>query len=104
MLKGAELIAHPSNLVLPHCPASMKTRALENRVYVATADRVGVERGLRFIGQSQIVSPRGQILYRASPVSEECVVRDIDLSFARDKFVTPMNNILEDRVPGAYAR
>jgi len=103
MLRGAEVIAHPSNLVLPHSPGSMKTRALENHVYVVTADRVGVERGLRFIGKSQIVSPRGQILYRASPVSEECFVRDIDLSLARDKSVTPMNNILEDRVPRAYA-
>jgi len=103
MLKGAEVIAHPSNLVLPHCPGSMKTRALENHVYVVTADRVGVERGLRFIGQSQIVSPRGQIVYQASPVSEECVVREIDLSLARDKSVTPMNNLLKDRVPRAYA-
>jgi predicted amidohydrolase len=102
MLKGADVIAHPSNLVMPHCPASMKTRALENHVYIVTADRVGVERGLRFIGQSQIVSSRGQIIYRASPVKEECVVRDIDLSSARDKSVTPMNDILKDRVPRAY--
>jgi len=102
MLKGAEVIAHPSNLVLPHCPDSMKTRALENHVYVVTADRVGVERGLRFIGQSQIVSPRGHVLYRASPTKEECIVRRIDLSLARDKAVTPKNNLLTDRMPLAY--
>jgi predicted amidohydrolase len=102
MLKGAEVIAHPSNLVLPHCPDSMKTRALENHVYVVTADRVGVERGLRFIGQSQIVSPRGRVLYRASPRKEECVIRTIDLSLARDKAVTPKNNLLKDRMPRAY--
>jgi beta-ureidopropionase len=102
MLKGAEVIAHPSNLVLPHCPDSMKTRALENHVYVVTADRVGVERGLRFIGQSQIVSPRGRVVYRASPAKEECVVRNVDLSLARDKAVTPKNNLLKDRMPQAY--
>ncbi len=102
MLKGAEVVAHPSNLVLPHCPASMKTRALENHVYVVTADRVGVERGLRFIGQSQIVSPRGRIIYRASATREECVVREIDLSRAHDKSVTSRNNLVKDRVPRAY--
>jgi len=104
MLKGAEVIAHPSNLVLPHCPDSMKTRALENRVYVITADRVGVERGLRFIGLSQIVTPRGQVLYRASGTREECVVRNIDLKLARNKSITPKNNLLRDRAPLAYAR
>jgi beta-ureidopropionase len=102
MLKGAEVIAHPSNLILPHCPESMKTRALENHVYVVTADRVGVERGLRFIGQSQIINPRGQVIYRASPTREECVIREIDLALARDKSVTSKNNLVKDRVPRAY--
>lgn len=102
MLKGAEVIAHPSNLVMPHCPDCMKTRALENHIYVVTADRVGVERGLRFIGQSQIVSPQGRVIYRASPTKEECVVRDINLELARDKSVTPRNDLVKDRVPQAY--
>ena len=102
MLKGAELIAHPSNLVLPHCPEAMKIRAIENRVYTVTADRVGVERGLRFIGQSEIVNPEGRILYRASETKEECVVKNIDLLTAHDKAVTPTNNLLKDRNPRAY--
>jgi len=102
MLKGAEVVAHPSNLVLPHCPDSMKTRALENHVYVVTADRVGVERGLRFIGQSQIVSPRGRVIYRASATEEGCIVRNVDLSQARNKSVTPKNNLVKDRFPLAY--
>jgi predicted amidohydrolase len=104
MLKGADVIAHPSNLVLPHCPDAMKTRALENRVYAVTADRVGVERGLRFIGQSQIVDPRGKIIYRASATREECVVRTINPSDARDKSITSQNDLLRDRAPRAYAR
>jgi len=103
MLKGAEIIAHPSNLVLPHCPDSMKTRALENRVFTVTADRVGVERGLRFIGQSQIINPKGQVLYRASEKGEECVVRTVSLEMARDKAVTPKNHVIKDRVPRIYA-
>ncbi len=104
MLKGAEVIAHPSNLVFSNCPEAMKTRALENRVYVITADRVGTERGLRFTGQSEIVNPLGEIIYRASGTKEECIVRKIDLAIARNKTVTPRNNLLRDRAPRAYAR
>jgi predicted amidohydrolase len=103
MLKGAEVIAHPSNLVMPHCPEAMKVRAVENKVFAVTADRVGVERGLRFIGRSEIVTPDGELLYRASPTSEECVVREIDLSRAHNKNVTPNNNLLRDRTPRAYS-
>ena len=103
MLKGAELIAHPSNLVLPHCPEAMKVRAIENHVFTVTADRVGTERGLRFIGQSEIVDPKGQILYRASQSREECVVRSVDVSRARNKSVTRLNDITKDRVPRAYS-
>ncbi|MBE9532051.1 MAG: acyltransferase, partial [Proteobacteria bacterium] len=59
-LKGADIICHPSNLVLPHCPQAMITRCLENRVFAITANRVGSEarvgaERLRFIGKSQIV-------------------------------------------------
>ena len=104
MLKGAEVIAHPSNLVLSNCPEAMKTRALENRVYAVTADRVGIERGLRYTGQSEIVNPLGRIIYRASATKEECVVRKIDLATARDKAVTSRNNLLRDRMPQAYSR
>lgn len=42
-LKGAQIIAHPANLVLQHCPDAIVTRCLENRVFIATADRVGNE-------------------------------------------------------------
>lgn len=103
-LKGAEVIAHPSNLVMPHCPDCMKTRALENRVYIITADRVGVERGLRFIGFSQIINPKGEILYRSSGTREEFVTRDIDLKLARDKSINRRNNLLKDRAPLTYMR
>ena len=66
-LKGAEIICHPSNLVLPHCPDAMVTRCLENRVFAITANRIGTEaRGgkppLTFIGNSEVVTPRGKIL------------------------------------------
>jgi len=101
MLKGARLIAHPSNLILPYCPDAMVLRSLENRVFSVTCNRIGEERGLVFIGQSQIVDSKGNVVYRAG-IKEECVVREVTLEEADNKFVTRKNNVLEDRNPDAY--
>jgi predicted amidohydrolase len=106
-LKGAEIIAHPSNLVLPHCPQAMITRCLENRIFAITADRVGEEERvpgekLTFIGQSQVVDPDGNILVRASETEEEVHIVDIDLEKSRDKYLNPKNEIFKDRRPDLY--
>lgn len=108
-LKGAELIAHPSNLVLPHCPDSMVTRCLENRVFSVTANRTGSEsRGgkerLTFIGSSEVVTPRGRILHRASRDQEELIVVDIDPAEARNKRLNSYNDLLQDRRPSFYGQ
>ena len=101
-IKGADIICHPSNLVLPHCPQAMITRCLENRVFAITANRIGIEerikkQRLRFIGQSEIVAPNGKILYRASGNREEIGIIEIDPKVARDKNITSLNNIFVDR-------
>ncbi|MBU7031656.1 MAG: acyltransferase [Theionarchaea archaeon] len=101
MLKGARLIAHPSNLILPYCPDAMVLRSLENRVFSVTCNRVGDERGLTFIGQSQIIDSKGNILYRAGR-AEEVVTREINLEDADSKYVTRRNHVLQDRNPHAY--
>lgn len=105
-LKGAQVLAHPANLVLANCPDCMPTRCLENRVYALTANRVGTEdRGghcLRYIGKSQIASPRGEIFRRAGTEGAEIVVVDAEISLADDKNVTPHNHLLNDRRPEAY--
>ncbi|MDP1676605.1 MAG: nitrilase-related carbon-nitrogen hydrolase [Bacteroidota bacterium] len=104
--KGAQLIAHPSNLVLPNCPNSMPTRCLENRVFAATANRIGTEdRGgirLSYIGQSQITSVKGEILHRASSDRLEVFVDEIDLTRADNKNVNERNNLFKDRRPEYY--
>ncbi len=107
-LKGADIICHPANLVLPHCPNAMVTRCLENRVYAITADRIGYEeRGekerLAFIGTSQVVSPSGEVLCRASQDKEEVKILDIDPREARKKAVNRHNDLLKDRRIDLYA-
>jgi 5-aminopentanamidase len=100
-LGGAEIICHPSNLVLPLCPAAMVTRCIENRVFAVTANRTGCEeRGkkkLTYIGQSQIVDPSGTVLLRSG--SEETLVGEVDIepSLARNKKILERNHIFDDR-------
>lgn len=107
-IKGAQLIAHPSNLVLPYCPDAMVTRCLENKVFAATADRVGVEnRGsfdLRFIGRSEIVSPRGEILTRLGTDEAGIVVVSVDLRDADKKKINRYNDLIADRKPDQYTK
>lgn len=106
-LRGADIIAHPSNLILPHCPDAMVTRCIENRVFAVTANRIGSEqRGdkekLPFIGKSQIASPTGEIIYRASGDKEELTVMEIAVERARDKNLNSMNNLFIDRKKEFY--
>jgi 5-aminopentanamidase len=106
-LKGADIIAHPSNLVLPHCPDAMVTRCLENRVFAVTCNRIGSEeragkKKLTYVGQSEVIAPDGTILHRAKPDQEELSVVEIDPLAARDKQITPYNNLLADRRPDLY--
>ena len=106
-LKGAQLIAHPANLVLPFCPDAMVTRCLENKVFAATADRVGEEnRGgvnLKFIGTSGIVAPNGSILCRLGTNEASIAVAEIDLSLANNKKINLHNNLFEGRRTDQYS-
>ena len=107
-INGAQLILHPSNLVLPYCPDAMITRCLENRVFAATADRVGREvRGdldLRFIGTSEIISPLGEILVRLGSQEPGVAVVTVDLGESSQKNVNKHNDLLADRRPEQYKR
>jgi predicted amidohydrolase len=100
-LRGADLICHPANLVLPFCQDAMITRCLENRVFAVTANRTGEEnRGgkfFRYTGGSQITAPGAKVLCRAGGETEESGAAEIDLSLARDKNLNPYNHALGDR-------
>jgi predicted amidohydrolase len=105
-LAGAHIICHSANLVLSYCQDAMITRALENRVFIITANRTGTEvRGRfthRFTGMSQIVSPEGRILCRAGEREEAVSVVRINPRDAQDKKITPLNDIFQDRRKGLY--
>lgn len=103
-LKGADVICHPSNLVLPGlAQRAIPIHALTNRVYVVTANRIGTEGELSFTGLSTIADPRGEVRLQASASEEGVGLVDSDAGLARDKQITSRNHVFADRRPGEYS-
>jgi len=107
-LQGADVIAHPSNLVLPGwCQQAMLVRALENRVYTVTANRVGAEHRaprpeLRFTGRSRMAGPTGHALADGPEQGTTVLKVEIDVSVSRCKTIASGNDILAERRPELY--
>jgi predicted amidohydrolase len=86
-LAGADLVVLPTNWPegAELSPAHVApTRALENRVFLATCNRIGIEGGVKFIGRSGIYDVLGRTLVEAGD-AEEVIVADVDLADAREK-------------------
>lgn len=101
-LRGAHIILHPANLVLPFCQKAMITRSIENRVFTATANRCGQERDLYFSGLSQITAPNGSLLVQADEESSGVFCAELDPGTAENKWITALNHVLNDRRPDLY--
>ncbi|MGB7055072.1 MAG: nitrilase-related carbon-nitrogen hydrolase [bacterium] len=106
-LKGAQIILHAANLVTPYCPDAMVTRAIENRVFIVTADRAGDEirgdKNFHFIGMSQVVAPNGEILVRIGEETD-AKVATVNLDEALDKKMNIHNDLFLDRRDDLYYR
>lgn len=95
-LDGADVIVAPTNwptgaeVSAEHIAIA---RAAENKVFVATCNRVGEENGFKFIGGSKIIHPSGRVLVAAGD-DEEIIAADIDVIEARQK-----RNV---NIPGEY--
>jgi predicted amidohydrolase len=105
-LQGADVIAHPSNLVFPNAQEAMRVRALENRLWTVTANRTGTESRpggrVPFTGRSQIVNPDGIVVARAGRTGETAHAVDADLASARDKSLTSLTPLFASRRPRFY--
>lgn len=96
-IKGAQIICHPSNLVIPRLSfRALPGHALVNRVYIVTANRIGAERDLTYIGNSAIYNTKGEVLAQASRNKEELRLVEIDPDLAKDKWATRKNHIFRD--------
>jgi predicted amidohydrolase len=95
-LEGADIIVLPTNwpegaeISADHIAIA---RAAENRVFIATCNRVGTENGFTFIGRSKLIGVTGIVLASAG-AQAETIVADLDLSLARQKRTV--------NIPGEY--
>lgn len=105
-MNGADLILCPSNLVTDVWHISMPSRALENNVFLATANRIGIEENktdkLLFTGKSAIYDNRGTPLTVASIDGEEVISAEINHLLARENAFNERNDIFKDRRPEMY--
>lgn len=122
-LAGADLLAVPVNWPRYPWPAGERpaevikaqAAAASNAVFVAVADRCGTERGVDWISGSLIAGPDGYPLAGPSLAGSalagpslagrpDLLLADCDLLRARDKSVSPGNDLLADRRPALYGR
>ncbi len=100
-LAGAQIIAHPSNLVLSHCQQVMFARSMENGVFSITANRWGTEartdRTLTFTGASQVLDNRGRQLVSAPADVRHLGLVCANVELADNKMITENNHLLDDR-------
>ncbi len=100
---GCELVAVPTANMAPFVFVTdqlVPTRAFENHLFLAYANRCGAEGSLTYVGRSCVVGPDGLDLARAGE-GEELLVADLDL--ARFRSAPPLNTYLADRRPDLYA-
>lgn len=106
-LHGADIIVCPSNLVTDAWRLVMPARAIENKVYVAVANRAGTEsRGeeeLLFKGNSAIYAYNGTEMAKASATDNEVLYAEITPQATRDKSFNPFNDVLRDRRADLYS-
>ncbi len=113
-LQGADILLDLTNWVTsgfdketltnPQIEYMIPTRALENRVWIIAANKVGMEaKSILYCGKSAVFAPDGQIVKIASSCQEEIVFYEISLEEAKDKIIDNQINIIDDRRPELYS-
>lgn len=113
-LLGAEIVAVPTTWTDLHKPEPWDERgwcqanylavahAYTNRYYVACADRIGTEAGIRYLGCSAVVSPQGRMLRGPVPPEQEGVwVAPANPAAARQKRLG-QSSLWDDRRTDLY--
>jgi predicted amidohydrolase len=77
----------------------VRARAIENEVFVASCNRVGLEGDAAFPGRSQVVGPLGEVLVVGDDQSG-VIIAEIDLNEV--KVARRYMPVYEDRRPSAY--
>lgn len=100
-LAGIEVLAHCSAFPFPrlsHWRTLVRARAIENQVYVLSANRVGTDAEVTFCGSSAIIDPYGVTVAEAAEDREELIVGEIrrDLVSAVRNYMPVLSQRRED--------
>ena len=76
--RGANLILHPVNSGNYRWRDEMRTIAVENGIFTASANRVGKEGDCTFSGESSIIDPNGDIILKMNSQSHQVEWIDIE--------------------------
>lgn len=103
-LGGAEVILVPTATSTPAFgevwEIEMQATSVANQVFIAVANRVGVEGEIDFFGRSFVTNPMGEVVARAEEGKEALLIAELDLDLIEQaRQVLPF---LRDRRPEAY--
>ena len=109
-LAGAELVTCPTNWPLVERPDGERApeviiamaAARVNRMAIACCDRTGTERGQEWTAGTTIIGADGWVL--AETGAHVAVSADIDMTASRDKALTSLAHLIDDRRPGLYGQ
>lgn len=110
-LQGADIIVLPTNWPDGRGHSSkyvVNARAFENKVHFVAVNRVGVERGSKFLGCSKIANSWGDTLAKAGKEEEKIIYAEVSLQEARQKHIVLKPGEFEldltrDRCPELYS-
>jgi len=111
--QGADVVAVPTNWVFmpaqtPQSPTVHHSLCLagahSNGLCIASAARIGLERGMRFVGRSLIAGSDGFALSNTgSSENEELIIADVDIcAMRRKRQFNAFNHIMRDRRTDVY--
>jgi len=86
-LRGADIIALPTNWPVGadlSADVMSRARAAENRVFMATCNRVGIENGTTFFGRSRLIGLEGEVIAEAKD-QPTVIIADLNITEAQNK-------------------
>lgn len=103
-IKGAQLILILEANMIPYQSYQniyLSARAMENHVFIAGVNKVGLEKDMVFFGESSVIHPTGKILYKSNN-NEDLAVIKINLS--ETKHSKGLLDYIMNRRPDVYEK
>lgn len=81
----------------------LRVRAMENQIFIAVANKVGLEKNNLFFGESSVITPNGEHLYKGGN-NEEIHIQTIDLADVQRERDRTLMKYLDNRRPETYRK